>query len=257
MADEVLYEVDGRVATFTLNRPDQRNAVNPAVTELMNGFVEQFETDDDVWVGILTGAGDKAFSAGADLKAIASGQAGGIGAGKGGFGGFVRYARTKPVIAAVNGIAFAGGCELVLSCDIVVAAEHAEFGLFEVARGIIAAAGGLFRLPRAIPPKRALELIMTAGRMSAADAHALGLVNHVVPAGQLMDKAREVAALICKNAPVAVRESRAVALAAIMKDEEDLWKLSNEASSRVFSTEDAREGPMAFAQKREPEWKGR
>src|SRR5688500_19298699 len=160
MGDEVLYEVDGRIAVFTINRPDQRNAVNPAVTEAMNEHIERFEADDDVWVGILTGAGDKAFSAGADLKAIASGGAGGIGAGKGGFGGFVRSPRNKPVIAAVNGIAFAGGCELVLACDVVVAADHAEFGLFEVARGIIAAGGGLVRLPRAIPPKRAMELIL-------------------------------------------------------------------------------------------------
>ena len=257
MGDEVLYEVDGRVAVFTINRPDQRNAVNPAVTEAMNEHVERFEADDDVWVGILTGAGDKAFSAGADLKAIASGDAGGIGAGKGGFGGFVRSPRTKPVIAAVNGIAFAGGCELVLACDVVVAADHAEFGLFEVARGIIAAAGGLFRLPRAIPPKRAMELIITAGRLSAADAHAFGLVNHVVPADQVMTKAKEIAGLICQNAPIAVRESRAVAARALEMTEEEAWKLSNEASARVFSTEDAREGPMAFAQKRPPEWKGK
>ena len=155
MTDEVLYEVEGRVALITLNRPEARNAVSPAVTIAMHRIMATFESDPTVWVAILTGAGDRAFSAGADLKAINAGEAPAIEAPPGGFGGFVRYPRTKPVIAAVNGVALAGGCELVLACDIVVASRAAEFGLPEVSRGIIAGGGGLFRLPRTIPRCRA------------------------------------------------------------------------------------------------------
>lgn len=255
MSDEVVYEVDGPIALFTLNRPDQRNAVNPALAAAMGAAVERFEADPDVWVGILTGSGP-AFSAGADLKALASGQGAGIGDRKGGFAGFVRYPRTKPMIAAVNGFALAGGCELVLACDIVVASEEAEFGLPEVTRGIIAAAGGLFRLPRVIPPARAMELVLTGERIGAQEAHSLGLVNHVVPASQVVPTARSIAARICANAPVAVRESRAIVKAALEITEERAWALSAEASARVMQTEDAGEGPRAFAEKRPPHWKG-
>ena len=256
MADEVLYEVDGRVATITLNRPDQRNAVNPALTAAMNEVMDGFEGDADVWVGILTGAGET-FSAGADLKAIAAGEAARIGAGKGGFGGFVKYPRTKPVIAAVRGFALAGGTELVLACDLVVASRDAAFGLPEVTRGIIAAAGGMFRLPRAIPPARARELILTGDRLGAEEAHRLGMVNHLVEADEVVPAARRIAERICKNAPLAVRESLAIARAALEMNEEEAWRRSNEASARIHQTEDAKEGPRAFAEKREPEWKGR
>jgi enoyl-CoA hydratase/carnithine racemase len=257
MADEVLCEIDGHVALITLNRPDQRNAVNPALTEAMAPVMERFESDPEIWVGILTGAGDRAFSAGAALTALASGQAAGIASREGGFAGFVRFPRTKPVIAAVNGAALAGGCELVLACDIVVAAEHARFGLPEVSRGIIAAAGGVFRLPRSLPRARAMEMILTAEPIEATEAHALGLVNHVVPASEVVSTARGIAQRICDNAPLAVRESRAIALAALEITEEEGWQLSAAASARIFRTEDAMEGPRAFAEKRAPQWKGR
>ena len=256
MADEVLYEVDGRVATITLNRPDQRNAVNPALTAAMLEVMDGFEADPDVWVGILTGAGEN-FSAGADLKAIAAGQAAGIGAGKGGFGGIVKYPRTKPLIAAVRGFALAGGTELALACDLVVASRDAAFGLPEVTRGIIAAAGGMFRLPRAIPPARARELILTGDRLGAEEAHRLGMVNHLVEADEVVPAARRIAERICQNAPLAVRESLAIARAALEITEEEGWRRSAEASARIFQTEDAKEGPRAFAEKRQPEWKGR
>jgi len=160
------------------------------------------------------------------------------------------------VIAAVNGAALAGGTELVLACDLVVAVEEAEFGLPEVARGIIAAGGGLFRLPLAIPRPRAIELILTAGRLGAREAHQLGLVNHVVPASELTQTAKGLAKRICANAPIAVRESLAIARSAHELSEKDAWARSMEARTRVMQTSDAKEGPLAFAEKREPRWMG-
>ncbi|MDQ6648773.1 MAG: crotonase/enoyl-CoA hydratase family protein [Actinomycetota bacterium] len=256
MSDEVLYEVEGRIATITLNRPDQRNAINPEVTAAMNAVMERFESDPEIWLAILTGAGST-FSAGADLKVIAAGRAAELSAGKGGFGGFVRYPRTKPVIAAVNGFALAGGTELVLACDLVVAAREAAFGLPEVTRGIVAVAGGVFRLPRAIPPARARELIMTGDRLGAEEAHRLGLVNHLVAADEVLPTARRLGERICQNAPLAVRESLAIARAALNIDEDEGWSRSAAASTRIRQTEDAKEGPRAFAEKRPPRWTGR
>lgn len=257
MADEVLYEVEGRVAVITLNRPEARNAINGAVATAMDAILHRFESDPEVWVALLTGAGNRAFSAGADLKAMASGEGQHIETEQGGFGGFVRFPRTKPVIAAVNGAALAGGTELVLACDMVVAVEEAVFGLPEVARGIIAAGGGLFRLPLAIPRARAIELILTAEHVTAREAHHFGLVNHVVPASELMQTARSLATRICANAPIAVRESLALLKHAHELAEEEAWAWSREARIRVMQTADAKEGPLAFAEKREPKWIGR
>jgi enoyl-CoA hydratase/carnithine racemase len=257
MADEVLYEVDGRIAVITLNRPEARNAVNGAVATAMNDIMHRFESDPEVWVAILTGAGNRAFSAGADLKAMASGEGWLIETEEGGFGGFVRFSRTKPVIAAVNGLALAGGTELVLACDLVIAVEEVEFGLPEFSRGILAAGGGLFRLPLAIPRARAIELILTAGRIHAREAYDLGLVNHVVPATELMTTARQLAARICANAPLAVRESLTIARSAHEFSEKEAWARSAEARTRVMQTADAQEGPRAFAEKREPTWTDR
>jgi enoyl-CoA hydratase len=169
MTDEVLYDVEGRVATITLNRPDQRNAVNPELAAGLDAAMERFEADADVWVGVLTGAGPN-FCAGADLKALAAGRGPRLVTDRGGFGGFVHYPRTKPVIAAVRGFALAGGTELMLACDFAVASTDSAFGLPEVTRGIVAAAGGLFRLPQAIAPPRAVELILTGDRMDAQEA---------------------------------------------------------------------------------------
>jgi enoyl-CoA hydratase/carnithine racemase len=256
MSDEVLYDVDGHVATLTLNRPAQRNAVSPELTVAMDAALRRFEEDPQVWVGLLTGAGPN-FCAGADLKAIAAGRGRELSTEAGGFAGFVRYPRTKPIIAAVTGFALAGGTELVLTCDMVVAAEDAVFGLPEVTRGIVAAGGGMFRLPRALPPAIARELLLTGGRLPAADAHRLGMANRLVAAEQVVSTARELADTICANAPVAVRETLALARAALEVDEQEAWRRSDEARARVAQSEDAKEGPRAFAEKRAPVWTGR
>ena len=252
----VRYEVDGRVATFTLDRPEQRNAVDPDLAEALGEAVAAFEADPEVWVGILTGAGPN-FCAGADLKALAAGRGSELATEQGGFAGWVRFPRTKPVIAAVTGFALAGGTELVLACDLVVAAPDSAFGLPEVTRGIIAAAGGLFRLPRVLPPARAAELVLTGERLGAEEAHRLGMVNHLVPAEQVLGKAREIADRICANAPLAVRESLAILRDAYEIDEPEGWRRSAEAMDRIRQSEDAKEGPRAFAEKRAPRWTGR
>lgn len=256
MTSEVLYDVDGHVATLTLNRPDQRNSVSPELTTAMSEALDRFEADPDVWVAVLTGAGPD-FCAGADLKALAAGRGAELSTDKGGFAGFVRYPRTKPVLAAVRGFALAGGTELVLGCDIVVAGADAVFGLPEVTRGIVAAGGGLFRLPRVLPPARAIELILTADRLAAEEAYRLGMVNHVVPPDDVLPRARELAERICRNAPLAVRESLAIARDALRIDDELAWQRSTEAMQRVRGSADAREGVQAFVEKRDPRWTGR
>lgn len=255
MTDDVRYAIQGRIATITLNRPHQRNAVNGDLARALGAAMDRFEGDPGVWVCVLAGSGP-AFCAGADLKAIAAGAGAELSTDKGGFAGFVRYPRTKPVLAAVHGVALAGGLELVLACDLVVAAEDAEFGLPEVTRGIIAAAGGVFRLARAIPAARARELVMTGDRISAQEALALGLINRVVPAPDVLTTTVALAHRICQNAPVAVRESIAIARAAADITEEEGWQLSAQAAARIMLTMDAQEGPLAFAQKRAPQWTG-
>jgi enoyl-CoA hydratase len=252
----VRYALDGHVATFTLDRPAQRNAVDPSVARELGDAVARFEADPDAWVGILTGEGPH-FCAGADLKAIAGGQGGELATAEGGFAGWVRYPRTKPVVAAVRGYALAGGTELALACDLIVAADDAVFGVPEVTRGIVAAAGGLFRLPRALPPAVARELVLTGDRLTAADAHRHGMVNRLVPADDVLREAQALADRICQNAPVAVRASLAVVKAADQLTEEQAWAASAEAMATARRSEDAMEGPRAFAEKRAPRWTGR
>ncbi|MDQ3384407.1 MAG: crotonase/enoyl-CoA hydratase family protein [Actinomycetota bacterium] len=250
------YEQRGRVAVLTINRPEARNAVNGEVASGIEEAIDRIEADDETWVAVLTGAGP-VFSAGADLKAIATGQAAALNTKKGGFAGIARRERTKPIIAAVNGPALAGGCEIVLSCDMVVASTEARFGVPEVKRSLVAGAGGLFRLPRALPPAIAMELVLTGDPIDAQRAYDLGFVNQLVEPGQAVDAAVALAERICVNAPVAVRESRAVVLAGALADDETAWRLTNEAFARVVQTEDFAEGPKAFIEKRPPEWKGR
>lgn len=253
----VRTERDGNVATLVIDRPQRRNAIDPETSREMNDAVVALEADPDVWVIVLTGAGD-VFCAGADLEAVAAGRVREIiGAQPGGFGGLVRSKRRTPVIAAVNGHALAGGFELVLACDLVVAAEDAEFGLPEVARGIMAGAGGLVRLPHLIPAKRAFELILTADRIGACEAQALGLINRVVARPDVLSEARALAARIAGNAPVAVRESRWVAAQSLEYGETHGWKANETAWSVVLASEDAAEGPRAFTEKRPPVWRGR
>jgi enoyl-CoA hydratase len=250
------YEQQGRVGVLTIRRPEARNAVNGEVASGIEAGIDRVEDDPDVWVGILAAEGP-VFCAGADLKEIASGNLGRLLTERGGFGGIVRRARTKPMIAAVDGPALAGGCELVLACDLVVASRRASFGIPEVKRSLVAAAGGLFRLPRTLPRNVALELAMTGDPIDAERAHALGLVNVLADEGGALDAALALAERVCANAPVAVRESRRVVVESADLDEDAAWKLTNEAMSVVAATEDFAEGPRAFIEKRAPEWKGR
>ena len=257
MEKRVLYEADGDLAVITLNRPERRNAVDAAMTAQLREAIDRLERDARARVGILTGAGDRAFCAGMDLRAFAAGQGAAIIEGRGGFAGFTAYPRTKPVIAAVNGAALGGGCEIVLACDLVVAAEDATFGLPEVKRGLFATSGGVLRLPRLIPRARALELLLTGDVIDARTALGLGLINRVVPAGELLESTRGLARSIAANAPLAVRETLALAHAVFSLPERGLQARNDEAWARIAASEDAREGPRAFAEKRPARWKDR
>jgi enoyl-CoA hydratase/carnithine racemase len=246
----------GRVEILTINRPEARNAINGEVSSGMSSALDDLEKDDGCLVVIVTGAGDKAFSAGMDLKAFASGEGASIMSGTGGFGGITQRDFPKPLIAAVNGAALAGGCEIMLSCDLVVAADHATFGIPEVKRGLLAGAGALLRLPKRLPLSVALELTLTGDTIDAQRAFDLGLVNRVVPADRLIDEALALAEAIAQNAPLALRWSKRVMVRAASLPEDEGWKLNAEAAAVVFSSSDALEGAVAFAEKRAPNWKG-
>jgi len=252
----VEYETKGRVAIITLNRPQARNAVNAAVASGLEKALDDYEEDSDLWAAILTANG-KAFCAGADLKEVAAGNAGGLSTEKGGFAGIVSRPRTKPLIAAVTGSALAGGTEIALSCDVIIAAETSVFGLPEVKRSLIAAAGGLFRLPRAIGMAPALECILTGDPLPSERAYQLGMINQVCPEASVMDAAHAMADRICANAPLAVQASMQVAKRAYMDDDETLFKASGRAFGGVAASEDFKEGPRAFIEKRAPNWQGK
>jgi len=260
MSDIVKYETRGRVAVITLNRPDARNAVNGDVAQGMEAAIDQMEADNDVWVGIITanteGQERPVFCAGADLKAINSGRAGDLSTRRGGFAGFVYRERKKPVIVAVDGLATAGGCEIVLGADLVVASTRSSFGLAEVKRNLIAGAGGLFRLPRAIGQAAAMEAILTGEPIPAERAYHLGLVSRLAEPGAALDEALSLAAKICEAAPLAVWASRKVVLAAAYEDDETLKNLTNQEFAAVLASEDTKEGLTAFIEKRTPNWKG-
>lgn len=254
------YQKMGNYAVITINRPEARNAVNGDVATGIEAAIDQIEADDEVWVGILTGARTEKgyiFSAGADLK-LMSIDPGAMSTERGGFGGLVTRERTKPLIAAVDGPALAGGTELVLSCDLVVASRTATFGIPEVKRNLVAAAGGLFRLPRKLPRNIAMELALT-GRLDfpAERAHHFGWVNHLCDEGGALAAAQELAGQICENAPLAVRESRRIMIEATDQPDEIGWKMSGDGIVKMFGTEDFSEGLNAFIEKRPAQWKGR
>ena len=253
----LIYEKKGRIAYVTINRPERMNAIDSETShELLRAFSD-FRDDDQAWVAILTGGGERAFSAGADLVEMSKGFAAG-GLPDVAFGGITRGIEIgKPVIAAINGYCLAGGLELALSCDVRVAAEHAVFGLPEPTRAIIPGAGGTQRLPRAVPLAFAMELLLTGGRFDAQTALRFGLVSHVVPAAELMLTAEAIAAKILECGPLAVRAIMQAAYRGLDMSLAEGLSLEASLYADVWRTEDAREGPTAFAQKRKPEYKGR
>jgi enoyl-CoA hydratase len=250
------FEQRGPFAVVKINRPEARNAVNGAVAQGIEEAIDRIEADDGIWVGILTGE-PPVFCAGADLKEINAGNAANLQTKRGGFGGIVQRERTKPIIAAVDGPALAGGTEIVVSCDLVVASTTATFGIPEVKRSLVAAAGGLFRLGRKIPLNVAMELALTGDPITAEIAHHHGLVNRLVEPGEALDAAIALAERICANAPVAVRESRRVVIEATNAPDDVGWKMSLEGMAAAMSSEDFGEGLTAFIDKRPPVWKGR
>jgi enoyl-CoA hydratase/carnithine racemase len=247
--------VQEHIALVTLCRPRVRNAVDQALASALDRLVRELEESPDVWAVVLTGSG-QAFCSGADLKEVAAGQIDGLWT-EAGFAGFVNAKRTKPWIAAANGPAVAGGFEIALACEFIVASSEAVFALPEVTRGLLPAAGGCYRLPRALPRAVALELILTGGTLDAIRAQSLGLVNRVTERDRTVESAIEFAAAIVANAPLAVREALAVARLAHDLDQEALNRLSLDAQARLELTDDFKEGPRAFIEKRAPRWSAR
>src|SRR5919106_1671765 len=252
----VELEHRGPYAVIKINRPEARNAINGEVAQGIEDAIDEVEADDGTWVGILTGE-PPVFSAGADLKEINAGNAAKLQTQRGGFAGIVQRERTKPIIAAVDGPALAGGTEIVLACDLVVASTSATFGIPEVKRSLVAGAGGLFRLGRKLPLNIAMELAVTGDPITAEVAHHHGLVNRLVEPGQALDTAVALAEQICANAPVAVRESRKVVIEATHAPDEVGWKMSMEAMAAAMRSDDSRGGLGAFIEKRPPKGKAR
>lgn len=256
MSNEVLTEASNGVLTITINRPKAKNAVNAAVAEGIAAAIDELDGNDQLTVGILTGAGGT-FCAGMDLKAFLTGERASPEVQKRGFGGLVSAPPKKPLIGALEGYILAGGLELSLACDMTVCSESSKFGIPEVKRGLVAAAGGVVALPRIIPKRVAVEMALTGDPISAQRAYELGLVNHVVAEGEVMSKARELADAIAANGPLAVAASKRC-----IEESED-WLASEMLTKQmpivtpVFQSEDAQEGPKAFAEKRAPVWKGK
>jgi enoyl-CoA hydratase len=256
MSDEqaVLVERRGGVLVITLNRPDARNAVNAAVAQGVADALERLDADGELRVGVLAGAG-KGFCAGMDLKAFVAGERPHV-EGRG-FAGIVQRSADKPLIAAVEGFAVAGGLEVALACDLIVAARGAKLGIPEVKRSLVAAGGALLRLPRRIPYHAAMEMALTGDPITAERACELGFVNRVAEPGAALDVALELAEAIARNAPLALAASKRIVVEAPEWSAAEMWERQREIAGPVFSSEDAREGATAFAEKREPVWKGR
>lgn len=250
------YEVSGRTAVITINRPEARNAIDGEAAVGLEAAVDRFEADDGVWTAILTGAGGM-FSAGADLKLLSQGRDAEMFTKRGNFGGFVRLPRTKPVIAAVEGSALAGGCELALACDLIVASTSARFGQPEVKRSLVAAAGGLGRLPRFLPQQVAAHMLLTGEPIGAQRAYDLGMVCELAEPGHALEAALALAERINANAPLAVRRTLQILHDQPDQTFDETWKQGRAAIRELLGTEDYREGPRAFVEKRDPIWQGR
>jgi E-phenylitaconyl-CoA hydratase len=257
----VIYEKSGHVATVTINRPEALNAIDPQTNDELVEVWAAFRDDPDAWIGILTGAGDRAFSAGADLKELIPALARRAREGTFGifnFGGITRGFETwKPLIAAINGFALAGGTELALACDIRIASESARFGQPEVRWAIIPGAGGTQRLPRAIGESAALELILSGRQIDAQEALRLGLVHQVVPAGDVLAAAQHVAETLLANGPLALRAAKQAILQGLDLPLTQGLDLEQRLFAQMLQSEDAIEGPRAFAEKRAPDFRAR
>jgi enoyl-CoA hydratase len=254
MAGEVLSERRDGVLLITLNRPEARNAVNLAVAEGIAAVLDELDGDDDLAVGVLTGAG-KGFCAGMDLKAFVSGQRPWVA--DRGFAGIVRRPPVKPLIAAIEGFAVAGGLEIALACDLIVAARGAKLGIPEVKRSLVAAGGALLRLPQRIPYHAAMELALTGDPILAERAAELGLVNRLAEPGAAVQMALQLAAEVAVNAPLALVASKRILQEQRGWPAEEMWERQSKIADPVFVSEDAREGATAFAEKRPPAWRGR
>jgi enoyl-CoA hydratase len=254
MTEEVLVSVEDGIQTITINRPESRNAMTLGAAKLIAAALDELDARDDLRIGILTGAGNS-FCAGMDLKGFLRGERPSLP--DRGFGGLTKRPPKKPLIAAVEGYALAGGFELVMACDLVVAAENAQFGVPEVKRGLAATAGGLVRLPRQLPYRVAMELILTGDMFPAPRAHACGLVNRLTKPGEALAEAKKLAQSIAANGPLSVAASKRVVVESQDWPADELWERQAALTEHIFSSADAREGSAAFAEKRKPMWQGR
>ncbi len=255
--DLILTErVGPHVLLVTINRPAKRNAINVAASRMLASVVQLAEQDAAVRAVILAGAGNRCFSAGADLDDVAAGRGNDIAIGEAGLGSLIHVQRRKPWIAAVRGAALGGGMELALACDMIVAGEDAMFGLPEASRGLLAAAGGVYRAARCLPRAIAIELLVTGKPIPAIAAHAYGMINYLATDAGVLARAISLAESVAANAPLAVMESLAVGKRAVDLNDRELYAMMMEAAGRLMQSADAQEGMRAFREKRLPSWRG-
>lgn len=252
-APEVITEVEDGVLIVTMNRPEAKNAMNKSQAEGIAAAMDRLEADNDLRCAILTGAGNT-FCSGMDLKGFLRGERPSI-EGRG-FGGLTEWTPSKPVIAAVDGYALAGGMEMAMSCDLIVASAGAKFGIPEAKRSLAAAAGGLIKLPRQIPPRIAMELALTGDFIDAQRAYELGFINRIVE-GPALEGAKELARAVAANGPLALIASKKVIRQSHTWSDAEMWEKQAAIVMPVFASEDAREGATAFAEKRKPNWQGK
>ncbi|ARP96360.1 crotonase/enoyl-CoA hydratase family protein [Bordetella genomosp. 13] len=255
MSDLVKVEIADGIQTITINRPEAKNAINLETAQALAAAFDQMDANGDVRIGILTGAGGT-FSSGMDLKAFAQSGQRPLIPGRG-FAGLNERPPKKPLIAAVEGYALAGGCEMALAADLIVAASNAKFGLPEVKRGLVAGSGGMMRLPRRLPYHVAMEIVLTGDMFEAQRAHALGLVNRLAEPGKALEAARELARVIVENGPLAVQTAKSIVAQAGDWEQDTMFDRQRPLIAHIFTSADAKEGATAFAEKRKPVWQGK